>query len=47
MCAGMAQTVRHGGAQFSQPNFDAAYAVMRVVEAASESAQRGVWVELP
>jgi predicted dehydrogenase len=47
MCAGMADAVRNGGAQFARPNFDDAYTVMRVVEAAYESAQRGVWVELP
>lgn len=46
MCAALAQAVRNGDT-VSQPSFDEAYAVMRVIEAAYEASEKGVWVAIP
>jgi predicted dehydrogenase len=47
MCAGMAQAVREGTSMHAHPDFDEAFAVMRVVETAYRSAEAGGWVKVP
>jgi len=46
MCAGMAEAVRAGNHLHAHPDFDEAYSVMRVVEAAYESAETGNWCDV-
>lgn len=47
MCAGMANAVRDSELAHAHPDFDEAYTVMRVVEAAYESVEIGGWVNVP
>jgi predicted dehydrogenase len=46
MCCAMAEAIRSDGASRAEPDFDEAYGVMRIVEAAYASAQTGCWVEV-
>ena len=46
MCAGMAEAIRTGNHLHAHPDFDEAYSVMRVVEAAYQSAETGNWCEV-
>jgi predicted dehydrogenase len=46
MCSAMAEAIRSGGASRAAPDFNEAYEVMRIVEAAYASVQSGCWVEV-
>jgi predicted dehydrogenase len=46
MCSAMAEAIRSGGTSRAAPDFDEAYEIMRIVEAAYASVQSGCWVNV-